>query len=235
MSAIQSILAGYGGTAAGGGSTPDTIGSGLLIWNQNGVGLWQDLGKTTPAGVSDPVAVWEDQANGNDMTYLTNGGERPIHEAGGAIHFDGGDDILVATSGVTLKPATIFMLFQLDQVGTVQVLIAGDNGLGLTANATALRIDKAGVAVIGTSTHTLTTAATRVIATYDGSGNYEFFVNGSSAGTGTNNQTINSVAVRLGQPSAPAPIDGIVRDWGAYDNVLSGGDITALDDYLASL
>lgn len=235
MSAIQSMFAGYGGTAAGGGSTPDTIGSGLLIWYQNGAGLFQDAAKTTPAVTNDPVGAWED-ASGNGRDITVSGTARPTLEAGGAVHCDGSNDNMVTVGGITLKPATLFGLITFDSVAGGFAAVTGfSNALSLSQNGAALRIDMAGVAVIGTSSFTLTAARYRIIITYDASGNYAFYVDGVAAGTGTNDQAIGNVPFGLSNNDIGSYFDGIFWDVGAYDNVLSGGNITALDDYLASI
>lgn len=234
MSAIQSILSGYGSSAAG-GSDPSSIGSGLLIWNQNGAGLWDDHLMTDPAVISDTVQAWEDQS-GNANHLTNNLDDAPVLEADGALHWDGVNDVLTATSAITLKPTTVFFHVKFDQVGTIQVLFGGGSGLSLFTNTTTLNASISGGAAIATSAVTLSGATDyRIIFTYSNTGVYTFYVNGATQGTGTNDQTIASAAPVLGILGGQYMLDGIVKDWGAYDNVLSGPNITLLDDYLASL
>lgn len=223
---------------AGGGSDPNSIGSGLLFWYQNGAGRWQDTGKTTPAADTDPVRVWADQsANGNDQTIALYGdAARPVGTAGG-LHFDGAGDILIAENAVTLKPATFFCILNLDSIaGANGVIGGGSTAFFVMTSGNALQLRAQSVAVIATSTATLAaTTDYRIIITYDGSGNYAFYVDGAAEGSGTQNETIGSFAPYLSVVDAGVPLGGTIRDLGAYDNVLSGGDITALDDYLASI
>jgi hypothetical protein len=55
-----------------------------------------------------------------------------------------------------------------------------------------LTLLKQGVAAIGTSSGTISlTTWTHVAATYDGSGNYAFYINGAPSGSGTNLQTFS--------------------------------------------
>lgn len=58
-------------------------------------GLWQNTGKTTAAGVGDPVRVIEDQSgNANDLVYDSDAA-RPILRQSGALYYlehDGVDD-----------------------------------------------------------------------------------------------------------------------------------------------
>jgi lysophospholipase L1-like esterase len=55
--------------AGGLGFTPGQL-SGLVVWTQPGVGMYQDAGKTTPcAAAGDPIGAWADQSgSGNDLT-----------------------------------------------------------------------------------------------------------------------------------------------------------------------
>ena len=219
---------------------PTTIGTGLKAWVVQGVGLFQDSGKTTPASAtSDPVGAWADQSgNGNDLLEPTSG-KRPIRQADGSVTFDGTDDELHMAGAMTLKPATFFCVVDLVSTSPQNPLLGSTGvtgGLGVGCNTTFIQLQEFGVAVIATSSIQIAAATpTRIIVTYDGSGNYSFLVNGSSGGTGTNNVSIASVTPCIGNPGSAQFLGGNLKTWGVYDNALSGGDITALDAYLASL
>lgn len=64
---------------------------GLDAWYLPTAGMYQDLAKTTPAGVGDPVYAWEDSlANYDDITSPASG-NRPIRDVDGGVSGNGTD------------------------------------------------------------------------------------------------------------------------------------------------
>jgi hypothetical protein len=207
--------------------------SDLAIWNRYNTGHFQDSGLTTPATGTDPVGGWSDQSgNSNHMTQGT-AGDRPVL-ASNAVDFVS-SDFLTAASALTLKPATFFCLINFDTLsGAKRLLGGGGSTLSVHHNNASLILAKHDVLDIATSSVTLTTGAyTRIIISYDASGNYAFTVNGATEGTGTNDTAISSGAPILGGPAVF--VDGQIKDWGLYTAAKTGADITVIDNYLASL
>lgn len=212
--------------------------AGLQVWCRNGTGLWQDAGKTTPAGTGDPVRVWEDSSgNANDMTAAADA-NRPTNDAGGAIHFDATNDALTGTNALTLKPATFFCLINMDSTAGSNYMLGGttNGGLGVNANTTFLQLNTTSTANIATaSTQVSASAWLRLIITYSGTGEYAFYIDGVAAGSGTNDVAVASSVIQMGFVNAGVLLDAAIKDYGVYDSVYSGADITSIDDYLASL
>lgn len=225
---------------ASSGIAPDDI-AGLLVWLKNGTDLWEDTGKTQPATTGETVAVWGDSSgNGRDFT----GTNEPLLETVNSklvLHLDGSNDELSATGALTLKPATFFCLFSPDTLAVYHTILSDTDGsTGMlcvqveqtTGNIRLLAEDEA---LLGTSTSGISAGSfARIIVTYSAIGEYAFYINGAAAGSGTTNHTIISGPPSISRNTA-LPVDGRYGEWGLYDSVLSGGDITDLDAYLQSI
>lgn len=215
--------------------SPDGV-AGLVAWKKFATEQYEDQAKTTPATGTDPVGAWGDSSgNGNDIVIGT-ADARPVL-SGGDVVFDGTDDRLSTAGMMTLKPATLFCLVNFANLtGNRRIWGGTDTGLGIDTNGTALRLMKTNSALIATSSAAMSTGSwIRIIVTYSAAGVYAFYVNGSAAGTGTNDQVIAGVRTFMSGESGTAPLFASVREAGIYDNVISAGDITALDTYLAAL
>jgi hypothetical protein len=231
---------GFGGSASSSPAIqlPSALGT-LLFWLRNSTGLFQDAGKTTPAtNNGDPVGCWADQSgNANDFTTGT-AGFRPLRQAAGAITFDGVDDILTGTNATTLKPATFFCLINVTSIaGNNYMLGSVVNGaLGVNANTSFLQLNTTSTALINTCSIQIAAGVpTRIIVSYDGSGNFAWYINGVSGGTGLNNVAVVSSIPSIGFAGSSLFIGGTVKDYGAYNAAISAGNAALLDAYLASL
>lgn len=68
-----------------------------------------------------------------------------------------------------------------------------------------------------------------VAVTYDGSGNFIFYYNGTADGSGTNNQTVtNTEAIQIGKYSTNASFAGNIDDIAVFNRVLSASEIASL-------
>src|SRR6476659_9742974 len=106
MVANQQVLSSYG--AAAGSFLPTDI-AGLLVWTRNNTGLFQDSGKTTPAGNGDFVGAWADSSgNGADMLQTDNT-RRPSVD-GNSVAFNRLVAQRLEGNAFTLKPVTFFSL-----------------------------------------------------------------------------------------------------------------------------
>ncbi len=209
--------------------------TGLKNWYRRSIGQWQDAGKTTPATGTDLVGAWEDQSgNGNDMTG--SGSLRPTLSSGG-VHFDGGTRLLKTSASQVLKPVTFFCKVNFDSVAGFQSLLESTtNSLLISAIGSTLRLSKQSNSTIANASTSLTSGSDlRIIVTYDGSGNYAFYINGSSAGSGTNNQTLGNNYLCMSSETLGQALAAVIKEWGLYDNALTGTDVTDLDTYLTSV
>lgn len=127
------------GKGGGGTSfTPGMIG-GLELWldaDDNST-LYQDAGGTIAAvSDGDPVGRWEDKSgNGNHATQGT-GSRRGTKKVGvqnsrDGVRFDGVDDVLEIVGGVSIYPATIFVVMReevaVENAGVVSLYPATGN------------------------------------------------------------------------------------------------------------
>lgn len=76
--------------------------------------LFQDAGKTTPAGVGDPVHVWATPGSTAGDWTAPGAGQRPTRQSDG-LSADASDDRLAAATGLSI-PNTSFTLYL---VGTI--------------------------------------------------------------------------------------------------------------------
>ena len=113
-----------------------------------------------------------------------------------------------------------------------------DRGPYLRVNAAnTLSLLKNGVAVIGTSSGTVTNGVwTHVAVSYDASGNYVFYINGSASGSGTNLQTFVEDRIVVGWQGNSEFFNGIIDEVAIYNRVIPGIDVmTAYSRGIAGL
>ena len=142
----------------------------------------------------------------HDLTVHT---DAPDFNTATGWYFDGFNNRLTSTASVSNKPATyIFRVKPIGAASGYRTIIGGDNDSGLSVDVATstnyMRVLKQGVANIGTSTTALTANNDVVGAvSYSSAGAYVFYVNGSAAGSGTNNQTLTAGRLlRLGYQGA---------------------------------
>jgi hypothetical protein len=109
--------------------------------------------------------------------------------------------------------------------GAPQFRIETDQKLGLI---------KQGVSVIGYSTGTIPDDTwTMATVTYDASGNYVFYINGSASGSGTNLQTFLDKNILIGAQQSDTSayveeMNGNIDEVGIWDRAISSTEVTSL-------
>lgn len=159
----------------------------------------------------------------------------------GAIHFSGtimGHGLLPADT----KPCTFFMVVKTPTSFGVYPSAFGPSGNGgATYSVTTLAhqaLDSYSTSLVGLGSATLSTATWYIMAvTYDSSGNYAFYLNGASDGSGNNNLTFSATTSTMGctEPGNAQQwgfANGYIGECGKYSKALSGSEINSLFSYL---
>jgi len=90
-------------------------------------------------------------------------------------------------------------------------------------------LSKGGIAAIGASnTQVPLNQWSHVAVTYDLSGNFVFYLNGTSDGSGTGNQTITSQVLNIGKYTTITSFAGRIDDLAIFDRVLTGAEVATL-------
>lgn len=206
--------------------------------------VWYDASRITGVADGDPIGTLTDYYNGRDATAI--GGTRPTLKTGirnghSVARFDGVTDEMLATAqSASLKPLTYWAVCQADADGASDTLI-GPSGTGgnhiRIDNAPVVRLDliKSGVTVIGTSTVDLPSTWMIVVVTYDSSGNYVLRRNGTTEGSGLNNQTFTAArTLKIGNNEGSEFFKGDIGEMGFHNQVLSTQEIARLTRYLSA-
>jgi len=176
----------------------------------------------------------------NDLSVFT---DAPDFDTETGWFFDEFNNRLASNASTSNKPATyIFRVKPISSSG-YRTIIGGDDASGAlsvdVANSTNyMRVLNQGVANIGTSTTALTADADSVGAvSYSGAGAYVFYVNGSAAGSGTNNQTLAAgKTLRIGfQDSATQLFFGYILAVAMYSTVLDATQIAEITTNMQAL
>ena len=175
----------------------------------------------------------------HDLTVDT---DAPDFDTATGWYFDGFNNRLTSTASVSNKPATYIFRVKPMDAPAYRTIIGGDNDSGLSVDVAAstnyMRVLKQGVANIGTSTTALTANNDVVGAvSYSSAGEYVFYVNGSAAGSGTNNQTLTAGRLlRLGyQGAATQLFHGYILAVVLYSTVLDATQIAEITTNMQAL
>jgi hypothetical protein len=89
------------------------------------VGLWQDAGKTVPAGDTDPVYTWENQVAGGVDAVQSVLANRPLNSVGNGVDFDGSSHFM-SMAGLTSASTdyTLLTVYRPDTLVGTRDLIA---------------------------------------------------------------------------------------------------------------
>lgn len=205
--------------------------------------VWFDASGLSGAD-GDPIATLTDYYNGRNATSTSTA--RPsvkhaIQNGHSVLRFDGvNDEMSVSSQSASLKPLTFWAVCQADADGASDTLV-GPSGIGgnhiRIDNAPVVRLDliKSGTTVVGTSTVDLPPDWMIVVVTYDSSGNYAFRRNGTTEGSGLNNQTFTAArTLKIGNNEASEFYKGDIGEMGLHNAVLSTQEIAALTKYLSA-
>jgi|GEM_PF-1902381 len=178
----------------------------------------------------DGYSEWSRSASGNVLT-LKNQIEYQS-SATYATEFDGNDYISASSSAMTqIFTIAAWIKTSVSRYPTI-IACAGGGCPQIRLSGGKLQLLKAQTANIGASNTSVNTNTwTHIAVTYDVSGNYQFYVNGSADGNGTSLQTFTlSNAVTIGSNGTPGAesYTGSIDDLRVYDNALSSGEIEAI-------
>ena len=208
----------------GGAFSPDDI---------SGLYLWLKADAITGLSNNDPVGTWIDSsAAGDDATQATSA-EKPTYKTNTlnglpVVSFDGGD-ALDSPASAAQKPFSHFAVVRVTDFDNYrQIMNASGAGINWRANITTgyPNLDKQGSVNIGTASSgpSANTWAIWTI-TYSGSGDWVWYLDGSSVGSGTADVTFNASTIRIGaDPGYSYPFLGDLAEILCYDTVLSTGD-----------
>lgn len=194
------------------------------------------------------VSSWADSSGNSNTATQATGALQPTYNTTGlnshpAVSFDGGDVLTIPVAVDLLKPFTFAAALKVTNFAADRTLLAGNGMTGIHIrinNTTGFpNLDKQGTAGIGTATTAMTAATpARLVITYDGSGNYAFFVNAVAAGSGTNNQTFSGAGPGLigaaADTGASQPLIGFVGDMLMFNTALSTANRQSVETYLAT-
>lgn len=214
-----------------------------------GMVFWFEADRVV-ASDNDPVTSWPDASDndfdasqatsGNRATYQTN--EINGHPC---VRFDGTDDWMSCDAPADTKPFTAFALVKRAADGSYTAIISAydplfggaDQGMEWRINPTGHQeLVQPGVALIGTSTTAIPAGTwVKLAVTYDGSGNYTFYLGGAADGTGTNDHTFVAgakTAIGAFGLGSVEFFNGDMAVVGKYNSVIAGDDWTLIDGYL---
>ena len=215
---------------AGGGGGPTIIPTTNLLFEHRGPDL--------TAGDGNLITTWLDhQPTNNDLGQMFGGPVQRDNTLNGLPTAEmGGNREMVLTSTQSVSAFTYAAVMKCID-GNPRTLMAGNaNSPQVRINANKIELLKATTALIGTSTTTLSTSTFYTVGvTYDGT-NYVFYVNGATAGSGSNAQTFSDPVRYLGASAVNAEeFAGNIAHQALYDAVLSGTDLTDLFDAMRNL
>lgn len=236
---------------------PNTI-SGLQFWFQKSAGLYSDVGGTTPAVISDPVASLRDQSANALLITQGTPANRPILQSDGSLLYDATNDSLQGGASNYSYEYTQALTF----FGSIDVSAAaldryilskqenGGNFRGwLLRISTAHKLTYAflstpALIVVVDSSPGYSGSKIYFVVTYSGNGlasGISMRVNGSAIATTVVNDTlggntiINANNFVMGNRQAgDKPFGDNIYTCGFYNRVLSVDEITMLESYLSA-
>lgn len=178
--------------------------------------------------------------NANDATQGTSG-SRPTHVANeqngnDVMRLDGSNDFLDITTPVALTSFTFGISFKVNPTYVVQAIISGGNGapeLRIKSSEVLAAEKSLNAELAAGSTDVVDATWHTVIVTYDGTV-CTIYLDGVSDGTASNAQTFLANVSLIGKNSANDWFAGDIMDVAAYDSVLSGGNLTNFQTFLAT-
>lgn len=187
------------------------------------------------ASVNDLSAENNDLAAAGDNRPVLHTDE--IHGRS-ALYFGGGAARMFNNSATNTQQSafTIAAFTKPASTGTLTLVnigpdIGGGRQFRTTGGSNQLQLLNAGSAVIGTSSGGIGTAWHSIVVTYDSStGNYVFYIDGVSSGSGTNVQTFSAGAqLYMGSTSGGSELfSGYIADLWFYDHVVTPSELTEL-------
>jgi large exoprotein involved in heme utilization and adhesion len=203
--------------------------------------LYQDSGKTTPVtSDGDPVGAWVDRIVAADEIAQAVTAAKPTYRASvaalnskPALQLDGGDWLIGAWSASLAQPNTIFMVVNLDAVGTgVQYMCEGDDA----AARESLRLDTNWEMYAGSSVVTGGAASansTILTVVFNGASSL-LYANGTQTASGNPGAHAIDGATIGARYDGVNPMAGHVGEYMIYSRALSAAEKNLVQNYLAA-
>jgi hypothetical protein len=223
----------------GGGFSPSDV-SGLILWLDatDLTTLWQESTRSTQvASDGDPVGAWDDKSgNGNHWTQAT-AGDRPVYKEDFNTSYAGilkaaDNDMLDGSMSESSGEWTMF--FVLDQVATGGYIIDFQTGRLLVGYLGAVLgyYDGSGWRT-GTEVTTSPCVTTVKLDSTDSTSATIHVNQVSSQTTAYTERALGGGQGLFNTYGGGIPIDGYIASVLIYTGVLSAGDISSVEDYLA--
>lgn len=209
-------------------------------WLSGGIDAANAIQVYQAKGVASAAASYVNLANPGtyDAAAPSLPATVPDWASGNGWTFDGSSDFFNTGGDGTLKPFSA--IARITPTGGVFAAIIGT----YTANGWEWRIDsgntqsllKQNVTLIGSSSSAV--SGDKVVAvTYSGAGAYVFYLDGSSDGSGTNDQTaVAGSLFHIGANNITSErFNGVMAALAIYNRVLTGTEISALTTAMAAL
>lgn len=193
---------------------------------------------------NDPVSTWVDSSgSGNDATQA--GALRPTYKTSivnglPVVRFNGTSQYLSSNASVDQKPYSLFVVLNPTDAAAVRNITGcASTGAFVLRMATdrIVHADKSGVANIGTSSSGLTLGSPQLFTfTYSGVGAYGFYIDGTAAGSGTNDQTgsTGGLATQIGGNTADGSYwYGDIAELIKYSVVPTSDEIGHVNQYIS--
>lgn len=116
---------GVSDAADGGFGAADIIALSPKLWldSSYSASMWQDTSKTVPAGIGDPVKVWQSRVGSLEASTGTDA-NRPIRAAGGLTYDGTGDALTTGTTTFTDTGITVYAVVSLSSVGSFPMVVS---------------------------------------------------------------------------------------------------------------
>lgn len=204
--------------------------------------LGADKSTGVPAGNGEAVQFWIGQAGTSfDATQSTSLLRPTVQDAWNnsnpALNFDGstGQNMTTSADGA-LKPFTAVAVVSYNSGGNNTILgpVGFTAGITLRINSSGqLELLKSGTLIIATDSTSMSVNSRNIVAvSYSGTGQYQFWINGSKTGSGTNNQSFDASSLMIGADKGFDAIFGQIAAVALYASVVSDSNMDKLSDYL---
>lgn len=175
--------------------------------------------------------VINDSASVNTGTFGgTLGSQWITGKINSGLSFNGTNNLVTTTPAYTFTAFSYCVWINPSSITGTHIIVDGAaNGFPqLYLSGANVVFAKQGLAIIGTSSGTVSTGSWQhVCATYDGT-NLAFYINGASAGTASNAQSFTSGSFVIGSGAGASWFSGGIDEVGAWARVLSSAEITTL-------
>lgn len=209
---------------------------------QSPVGMYQDVGFTTPAvDEFDPVAAWRDELTESGVAVTQDNPDRFPIVLDSALGCDGVDDYLAGDVEASATSYTMAAVIENPSGGTGNFRVAVTYGPGASSNTTFIGVDGSGNFICSNSNASndlpSTTSGGRVVIVAEvNAGQIRWWLDGVLVGSSsTNVNARGSDLFTVGAYGSAFCYDGTVFFAGVIEGVLTDGERNALISALSAL